>query len=143
MTSKRPLGLLPPRRGRRRTKTRRCPARKRDKYPRPAKEKLLCPLGKLRQPSCKTWWFVSVHTSIPTSSVADVPFWAWHRAMRSGRGRPIAFLRTSVRKAVRAREMASERIVRWVFCGEGREGEQARTARMAPSGRAMDRIRRE
>lgn len=34
---------------------------------RPLKEKLLWPLGKLRQPSCRRWWFVSVQTSIVTS----------------------------------------------------------------------------
>jgi len=75
-----------------------CPAKKRARNPRPAKESEECPDGKLRHPSWRVWWSVSVHTSIVTSLSVGVPRAGLHLAMRSGRGRPTAFLMTSVTK---------------------------------------------
>ena len=71
-----------------------------EKYPSPAKAKLLCPLGKLLHPSCKTLSFGAVHTSIPTSLWLGVSSAGWQRSIRSGLGLPTAFLTTSVKNRV-------------------------------------------
>lgn len=95
------------------------PAMNRLRYPSPANAALLWPLGKLRQPSWRVWWFVSVQISKVTSWCAGVPFAGLQRARRSGRGRPTAFLIMSVMKVVRRKEIARPRRVTWVLWGEG------------------------
>lgn len=91
------------------------PARNKDRNPRPAKAKLLCPLGKLLHPSCSVCESVSVQTRHVTSVSAGVPFSGLHLAIRSGRGRPTAFLITSVIKEVRNSDMKRPRIVTFVL----------------------------
>lgn len=77
-----------------------CPHRKRARNPRPLKANDEWPDGKLRQPSWRVCESVSVHTSYVTSLCWAVPLMGLHRARRSGRGRPTAFLITSVTKDV-------------------------------------------
>ena len=74
------------------------PQKNRARKPSPLKAKLECPLGKLLHPSCKVWWSFSVHTSIVTSVFSSVPGAGLQRDIKSGRGRPTAFLMTSVIK---------------------------------------------
>ena len=90
-----------------------CPAKNKLKNPSPLNAKLEWPEGKLRHPSCKTWWSVCVHTSILTSVCVGVPSLGMHLDNRSGRGRPTAFFIKSVMNEVRSMAMKNERIVTW------------------------------
>jgi hypothetical protein len=91
-----------------------------DKYPNPAKPKLLCPLGKLLHASCRICSFACVQTEYVRSLCSGVPRSGWHRSIRSGRGRPTAFLIMSVMKGVRMRETVKPRIVTWNLWVPGR-----------------------
>jgi hypothetical protein len=93
-----------------------CPHKNNDRNPRPAKAKEECPDGKLRQPSCRMWLSVSVHTVKSTSSWFAVPDRGLHRESRSGRGLPTAFLITSVTKDVRI-SLIDVRNRKEPFCG--------------------------
>ena len=90
------------------------------RYPRPLNARLLWPLGKLLQPSCKVWCDFSVQTSIVTRVCSGVPFFGLHRATRSGRGRPTEFFTTSVRNVASITLMARPRIVTLILCTVGR-----------------------
>ncbi|KAK4677453.1 hypothetical protein QC764_0070980 [Podospora pseudoanserina] len=59
-----------------------------------------------------------------------------HRARRSGRGRPTAFLMMSVRREVRMREMARPRRVTWCLWEEAEERRLERQMRMRGRKRA-------
>lgn len=91
----------------------------RARYPSPLKEKLLCPLGKLLQPSWSVCSPVSVQIVIVTREFIGVPFAGLHLAIRSGLGRPTEFLTTSVRNEVKIRLMKSPSIVTCTLCPPG------------------------
>ncbi len=76
-----------------------------------------CPDGKLRQPSWRVWESVSVHTSQDTRTLVRVPEAGLQRDIRSGLGRPTAFLMMSVMKS--ARPMLGE----YAITKRGEEGE--------------------
>ncbi len=78
-----------------------CPAKNRARNPNPLNAKLECPEGKLLHPSCKVWGSVSVQTEISTRIFCGVVGAGLQRDIKSGRGRPTAFLTTSVMKVVR------------------------------------------
>ena len=61
-----------------------------------------------------------MQTSTPTSLFLGVPDAGLHLASKSGRGRPTAFLKVSVRKEVRKREMKRPRTVTWILDFGGR-----------------------
>jgi hypothetical protein len=64
-----------------------------------------------------------------------VPGAGLHLAMRSGRGRPTAFLMMSVMNRVRIMLMNQPRIVTWALCVPGRR-RRAQSTRV-PRGRAL------
>ena len=90
------------------------------RYPSPLNARLLWPLGKLLQPSCRAWWDFSVQTSIVTRECSGVPFFGLHRAIRSGLGLPTEFFTTSVRKVASITLIARPRIVTLILCAVGR-----------------------
>ena len=93
-----------------------CPARYNVKYPSPANAKLEWPLGKERKPSFKRCESVCVQAEMSMSLCAGVPGAGLQRAMRSGRGLPIAFLTTCVRKFDRLMLISNPNIVTWDLC---------------------------
>ena len=90
------------------------------RYPSPLNARLLWPLGKLLQPSCRVWCDFSVQTSIVTRECSGVPFFGLHRAIRSGLGRPTEFFTTSVRKVASITLIARPRTVTLILCAVGR-----------------------
>ena len=60
----------------------------------------------------------SVQTSIVTSVLCGVEGAGLQRAIRSGLGRPMAFLKMSVRKEVVRRVRTRPRSTMWVLCAE-------------------------
>lgn len=92
-----------------------------ERYPNPENAKLLCPLGKLRQPSFSICVSVDVHTVWSTNVCSGVPFSGLHREIRSGRGLPTAFLIISVIKMVTSSEAMRPRRVTWTKWLPGRK----------------------
>lgn len=97
------------------------------KYPRPLNEKLLWPLGKLLQASCSICSFFCVQTVHGTSPFPGVPLRGIQREIKSGRGLPIAFFRTSVRNEVSVIVTRNPSIVTWTLCEPGRNMAAQRT----------------
>lgn len=86
-----------------------------DRYPSPLKEKLLWPLGKLLQPSCRICSFGCVQTVHATSTFPGVPFFGMQRERKSGRGLPTAFFMISVRNEDRVSVTINPSIVTWTL----------------------------
>lgn len=93
-------------------------ARNRLSQPSPANANELWPLGYERQPSCRRCGLVSVQTAMVTSLLCGVDGSGLQRAIKSGLGRPIAFLKMSVRREVVRRERTRPRRRTWVLLAE-------------------------